>query len=83
MVHLLLTVFVIIVVSVLYGYFHELNPGSVALRLSPTAGVDLSPASLVLISMAAGALLVTLLVGIRETKFFILNWRSLRLRRRQ
>ncbi|MCZ6780067.1 MAG: tetratricopeptide repeat protein [Nitrospirae bacterium] len=83
MIHLLLTVFVIIVVSVLYGYFHELNPGSVALRLSPTAGVDLSPASLVLISMAAGALLVTLMVGIRETKFFILNWRSLRLRRRE
>lgn len=83
MLRLLLTVFLVIVASVLYGYFQELNPGSVIIRISPSRAFDLSPSSLVLLSMAAGALIVTLMVGVRETKHLITNWRSARLRRRE
>ncbi len=83
MFRLLLTVFVIIAAVFLYGNFQELNPGLVSIRVSPTSSFDLSPAALMLFSMTAGALIVTLLVGVRETKHLILNWRSARLRRRE
>ncbi|MGH7207269.1 MAG: tetratricopeptide repeat protein [Nitrospiraceae bacterium] len=83
MLRLLLTVFLVIVASFIYGYFRELNPGEISIRTSPTASFDLSPVSLVLLSMATGALLVTLLVGVRETKHVIANWRHTRLRRRE
>ena len=83
MVRLLLTVFLVIVASFIYGYFHELNPGEISIRTGPTTSVDLSPVSLVLLSMATGALIVTLLVGVRETKHLIANWRHTRLRRRE
>src|SRR5438094_8077554 len=81
MLRLLLTVFLLSVAILLYGYFQELNPGSVSFRTGPTTAFDLSPVSLVLVSMALGALIVTLLVGARETKHMVLNWRSARLRR--
>lgn len=83
MLRLLLTVFLVIVASVLYDHFRELNPGSVTLRFSSTSGHELSLASLVLLSMALGAALVTAIVGIRETMHAIVNWRSGRLRRRE
>jgi lipopolysaccharide biosynthesis regulator YciM len=83
MLRLLLTVFLLSVAILLYGYFQELNPGSVSFRISPSTAFDLSPVSLVLVSLALGALIVTLLVGARETKHMVLNWRSARLRRRE
>ncbi|HKW86496.1 MAG TPA: tetratricopeptide repeat protein, partial [Nitrospiraceae bacterium] len=83
MLRLLLTVFLVIVASFIYGYFRELNPGEISIRTSPSASYDLSPVSLVLLSMATGALIVTLLVGVRETKHSIANWRHTRLRRRE
>ena len=78
MVRLLLTVFLVIVASFIYGYFRELNPGEISIRTSPTSSFDLSPVSLVLLSMATGALIVTVLVGVRETKHLIANWRHSR-----
>ncbi len=83
MFRLLLTVFVIISAALIYGYFQELNPSFVNIRISPTDSLDLNPITLMLLSMAAGALLVTLMVGVRETKHLILNWRTSRLRRRE
>jgi lipopolysaccharide biosynthesis regulator YciM len=83
MLRLLLTVFLIIVASFIYGYFQELNPTSITVRIGPGSEFELRPVSLVLISMAAGALVVTLLVGVHETKHLIVNWRSARLRRRE
>lgn len=83
MFRLLLTVFIVIGTVFLYGNFQELNPGSVTIRISPATEFDLTPAALVLTSMSIGALIVTLLVGVRETKNLILNWRSARLRRRE
>ncbi|HEX9742693.1 MAG TPA: tetratricopeptide repeat protein [Nitrospiraceae bacterium] len=83
MLRLLLTVFLVIVASVLYEHFRELNPNSITLRFSSSTTHDLSLASLVLLSMAAGAALVTMIVGIRETAHAIVNWRSGRLRRRE
>lgn len=79
----LLTVFLAILAIFVYGYFDRLNPGTITVRISPSASFDLSPVSLILLSMATGALVVTLLVGVRETKHLILNWRSTRLRRRE
>ena len=82
MLRLLGTVFLIIVASVLYGYFQELNPGSVHVRISPATAYELSPAAVVLVSMATGALLIMLLVGARETRNLIVGWRDARLRRK-
>lgn len=83
MLRLLLTLFLIVVATLVYGYFRELNPGTVSIRLSPTAVFDLSPVSLMLIAMAIGALIVILLVGVRETRHAILTWRSTRQTRRK
>ncbi len=83
MFRLLLTIFLVITASVLYGYLQELNPGTVALRLSPADVFELSPVTLVLIAMATGALAVALMVGVRETRHLIVNWRATRLRRRE
>ena len=83
MFRLLLTVFIVIGAVFLYGNFQELNQGSVTIRLSPSTSFELTPAALVLFSMTMGALIVTLLVGVRETRHRILNWRSTRLRRRE
>jgi lipopolysaccharide biosynthesis regulator YciM len=83
MFRLLFTVFVVIGAVFLYGNFQELNPGAITIRISPTAAFELSPPALVLFSMTAGALIVTLLVGVRETRHMILNWQSSRLRRRE
>jgi len=60
-----------------------LNPGTVTLRLGPTEAFDLNPVSLILLSMALGALIVILTVGVRETRHLILTWRTSRLTRRK
>ena len=83
MLRLLLTLFFVIVASLVYGYVRELNPGTITIRLSPTGVYELSPVSLILISMAIGALIVILTVGVRETRHLILTWRSTRLVRRK
>ncbi len=61
----------------------ELNPGDITIRLGPASVFELSLVSLMLISMAIGALIVILTVGIRETRHIILTWRSSRLVRRK
>lgn len=83
MFRLLLTIFLACAGIFIYSYFRELNPGTITIRTSTADTFDLSPVSLVLIAMAAGAVLVTLLVGIRETTHLIGNWRSTRLVRRK
>jgi lipopolysaccharide biosynthesis regulator YciM len=83
MLQLLLSLFLVIVASLVYGYVRELNPGTVTLRLSPTEAFELNPVSLILLSMALGALIVILTVGVRETRHLILTWRTSRLTRRK
>jgi lipopolysaccharide biosynthesis regulator YciM len=83
MLQLLLSLFLVIVASLVYGYVRELNPGTVTLRLGPTEAFDLNPVSLILLSMALGALIVILTVGVRETRHLILTWRTSRLTRRK
>lgn len=83
MLRLLFSLFLLILAGFVYGYFRELNPGTVSIRLSPTTAFDLNPVSLTLLSMAVGALIVMLMVGLRETRHLILTWRSTRLRRRE
>ena len=57
--------------------------GSIVIHTSSTAEFDLSPVTLVLISMAAGAVVVAFAVGLQQTAYVILNWRSNRLVRRK
>lgn len=80
---LLVTIFLISAGLFIYGYFRELNPGTVVVHTAPGAEFELSPVTLVLISMALGAVLATLVVGLQQTAHLILNWRSSRLIRRK
>jgi lipopolysaccharide biosynthesis regulator YciM len=82
MIRLVLSVFLIIAASVIYGYFHELNPGTITLRLNPAEEIELRPVTLILLSMALGAFIVTLLVGVHATRDLVVNWQGDRLRRR-
>lgn len=80
---LLITIFLISAGVFIYSYFRELNPGTVVVHTAPGAEFELSPVTLVLISMALGAVLATLVVGLQHTTHLILNWRSNRLVRRK
>ncbi len=83
MFRLLSTIFLVSLGIFLYSYFRELNPGTVAIRTSPDALFELSPVTLVLLSIALGAVLVTLIVTIKETSHVFMNWRTNRLVRRK
>ena len=80
---LLITIFLISAGLFIYSYFRELNPGTVVVHTGPGAEFELSPVTLVLISMALGAVLATFVVGLQQTTHLILNWRSNRLVRRK
>ena len=81
MLRLLTTIFLVSAGIFLYSYFRELNPGTVAVRTSPSIQFELSPVTLVIFSMAVGAVLVALAVGMRQTAHVIGNWHSTRLLR--
>ena len=83
MFRLLLTIFLVSTGVFIYSYFRELNPGMVLVRTSPTVEIELSPVTLVLISMAIGAVVVTFVVGLQQTAHAIINWQSSRLVRRK
>jgi tetratricopeptide (TPR) repeat protein len=80
---LLISIFLISAGMFIYSYFRELNPGTVVVHTAPGAEFELSPVTLVLISMACGAVLATFIVGLQQTAHLILNWRSQRLVRRK
>ncbi len=80
---LLITIFLMSAGVFVYSYFRELNPGTVIIHTSPGVAFDLSPVTLILISMAGGAVLATFVVGLQQTAHLILNWRSQRLVRRK
>jgi tetratricopeptide (TPR) repeat protein len=80
---LLISIFLISACVFIYSYFRELNPGTVVVHTAPGAEFELSPVTLVLISMAFGAVLATFIVGLQQTAHLILNWRSNRLVRRK
>jgi tetratricopeptide (TPR) repeat protein len=80
---LLITIFLISAGVFMYSYFRELNPGTVVVHTGPGAEFELSPVTLVLISMAFGAVMATFVVGLQQTAHLILNWRSSRLLRRK
>ena len=83
MLRLLLTIFLVSAGIFLYSYFRELNPGAVLIRTSPSVQFELSPITLIIFSMAAGAVLVAFAVGMRQTVHVIGNWRHTRLVRRR
>ncbi|HEX5645479.1 MAG TPA: tetratricopeptide repeat protein [Nitrospira sp.] len=83
MLRLLITIFFVSAGVFIYSYFRELNPGTIIIHTSSTAEFDLSPVTLVLISMSAGAVFVAFAVGLQQTAHVILNWRSNRLVRRK
>ncbi|HSA62739.1 MAG TPA: tetratricopeptide repeat protein [Nitrospiraceae bacterium] len=83
MFRLLITIFLVSASVFIYSYFRELNPGTVMVRTSSAVEFELSPVTLVLISMAIGAVIVTFVVGLQQTAYVILNWRTNRLVRRK
>ncbi|MDH5640736.1 MAG: tetratricopeptide repeat protein, partial [Nitrospira sp.] len=83
MLRLLITIFFISAGVFIYSYFRELNPGSIVIHASSTAEFELSPVTLVLISMAAGSVFVAFVVGLQQTAHVIVNWRSNRQVRRK
>ena len=83
MLRLLITIFFVSAGVFIYSYFRELNPGSIVIHTSSSVSFELSPVTLVLISMAVGAVIVTFVVGLQQTAHVILNWRSNRLVRRK
>jgi len=64
-------------------YFSKENPDPITIRLSSQYSAEVSPISLVLYCIAAGALAVTVLVWVREVRSLILNWQSSRRRKRE
>jgi len=83
MFRLLLTIFLVSAGVFLYSYFRELNPGTVLVHTSSSVQFELSPVTLVLFAMAIGAVVVTFVVGVQQTAYAIVNWRSNRLVRRK
>ena len=61
---LLITIFLISAGVFIYSYFRELNPGTILIHTAPGAEFELSPVTLVLISMACGAVIATFIVGL-------------------
>src|SRR5215510_9837126 len=83
MLRLLTTVFLISTGIFVYSYFRELNPGTLMIRMGPSVQFELSPVTLVVFSMAVGAVLVAFAVGMRQTVHVIGNWRNTRMLRRR
>lgn len=83
MLKLLLTIFLVSAGIFIYSYFRELNPGTILVRTSPTVELELSPVTLVLISMAFGAVLVAFAVSLQQTAHAITTWHSSRQARRK
>jgi len=77
-------IFVLIVLLVLggVGYLAQINPDRVVFFLSRDQSFDLSVATLVLFSIAAGGLLVLLAVGLREARSFLVNLKEGRKQRK-
>ncbi len=83
MLRLLTTIFLISAGIFIYSYFRELNPGTITVHTGPATEFELSSVTLVVFSMAVGAVLVALAVGMRQTVHVIGTWRSTRLQRRK
>ena len=79
MLRLLTTIFLISTGIFVYSYFRELNPGTITVHTGPSTQFELSAVTLVVFSMAVGAVFVALAVGMRQTVHVIGNWRSTRL----
>jgi lipopolysaccharide biosynthesis regulator YciM len=78
-----LWVLTLIAATVIGVYFDHLNHQQITVRLSSESSTEVYPISLVLFSVAAGALAVVMLVGAREIRGYILNWQSSRRRKRE
>ena len=83
MLRLLTTIFLVSIGIFLYSYFRELNPGTITVHAGPSTQFELSAVTLAVFSMAVGAVLVALAVGMRQTVHAIGHWRSTRLQRRR
>ncbi len=73
-----------VIVAILAGiYFSGLNPDPIKLRLSRNYTTEIIPIHLLLVCIGAGAIAVLMLLGVREVRGIILNWRSTRRRKRE
>lgn len=76
-------VFTLIAAIIAAVQFSAMNPDPITLKLSPQSSTQVTPVYLVLACIAAGALAVVMLVGVREIRAHILNWRSTQRRKRE
>src|SRR5262249_43646808 len=83
MLRLLTTIFLISTGIFVYSYFRELNPGTMTVHTGPSTQFELSAVTLVVFSMAVGAVLGALAGGMQKTVHVMGIWRSTRLQRRK
>ena len=77
-------VFTLIAAIVAAVRFGDLNPDPITINLPlKQSALEVTPIYLVLTCIAAGALAVVMLVGVREIRSHILNWRSTQRRKRE
>ncbi|MEK7286794.1 MAG: tetratricopeptide repeat protein [Nitrospirota bacterium] len=65
---------IFLVLILIIGYFSQLNPSAVLFFVAPGRSYEISLASLILFSIAAGGLLVMIASGMRQTKALYQNW---------
>ena len=78
-----LVIFLVLIVIAFVGYLAYLNPGEITFYLVKEAGIQIPTTALVLLSMAFGGLIVTLVAGFIETKHLLVTWRMSRLKKRE
>ncbi len=78
-------IWVLTLIAAIYAavQFSALNPEPITVRLTRNSSVAVTPVYLVLFCVAAGSLAVVMLIGVREVRALILNWRSSRRRKRE
>ena len=78
-----LVVILFLIVITFVGYLAYLNPGEITFYLVKETSVQIPTTALVLLSMAFGGLVVTLVAGFIETKHLLVTWRMSRLKKRE
>jgi tetratricopeptide (TPR) repeat protein len=78
-----LVVILFLIVIAFVGYLAYLNPGEITFYLARETDIQIPTTALVLLSMAFGGLVVTLVAGFLETRHLLVTWRMSRLKKRE
>src|SRR3989304_62988 len=78
---LLVLLFLILITFV--GYLAYLNPGNLTLYFTKEESIEIPITAVVLLSMAFGGLIVSMVAGFVETKHLFMTWRLARTKKRE